>query len=431
MKTVAHKNLESWWGGKVIIDEVREYCDPRGSLTELWRKDDEVMNEPNNVNPVMSYWSITKPFIMRGPHQHEAQTDWFYTFKSKMLYQLYNPETKEMKTFITNKNAITRVKVAPPIIHSYRSLESSDILTANFPTALFMGENKKSKIDETRWEEKFEHNPKIIIFGANGRLGKKLTKAFLNGMGFHEYDVIPCYDKIESKGALDAFLLKLEALYKEKNVYFFNCAALTNVQDVNTTYMDWEWANSVMPIHIANVCRANGWKFIGLSTDYVYKELDTNNYTNSKKQFEKTLSVLKEDSAISILRVANLYSLDLDDSHNAIVKMRNRIQQVGSITIDPNLSIFPTNVEHLSNTIVEMYKNKEFEAKELKYFNIVTKEYKLDDFVERFITTDKSKIELKDSGITPWATPFKEDPTAKIIHLREDETFIEEIASRK
>jgi len=428
MKTVAHKNIESWWDGKIIIDEVREYIDPRGALVELWREDDEVMNCGAHT-PKMSYWSITKPYIMRGPHQHsQAQCDWFYTFKSKMVYQLYNPETNEMKVYFTNPNAITRVKVAPPIIHSYRSLELHDIMTANFPSSLFMGENKKYPIDEIRWEEKFIHNPVVFIFGANGRLGKALTKTFFDNMGFHEFEVIPCYEKIKDTGELQVFLAKLESLFKGRDLYFFNCAALTNVQDNKTSFDNWDWNNVKLPTHLANYCCSNSWKFIGFSTDYIYRsdEDDKNMYIKSKKLFEKTITNLG-DCNISILRVANLFSLREDDTHNMIAKFKTNIKNQVAISLDPDLSVFPTSVEQLSVKIVEIFKSKQFINDSIKYFNIIPKKYNLVEFFNEFYNEPCYKIK---STVVPWDDKFEKDPNATIIALGSCENSIKEIISR-
>jgi len=429
MKTVAHKNIHNWWDGKVIIDEVREYIDDRGSLTELWRTDDEVMCE-DPYCPQMSYWSITKPYVMRGMHQHSmAQCDWFYTFKSKMVYQLYNEETKEMRCYFTNPNAITRVKVSPPIIHGYRSLENRDIVTANFPSSLFMGENKKEPIDEIRWEDKFKDVPVVFIFGANGRLGKALTKSFFDNMGFCTYEVVPCYEKLNSVEEVSKLFKTLEALFKGRKLYFFNCAALTNVQDKNTLFDIWEWANAKMPSYMANYCVANDWKFIGFSTDYIYQnsEETKNNYTLSKKLFEKLIETNSRNDGISILRVANLYSKDPNDVHNAIIKFCNVIKSCKEATIDPKLSIFPTNVEILSFKIVGLFKNSSFDHMDCKYFNIIPKKYKLDNFISTFFPN--TPIKTIDSKLTPWDIKFETDKEPIKLNIGQSENAIQNIIS--
>jgi len=425
MKTVSYKTIQNWWNGLVIIDEIKEYIDPRGSLTELWRTDDETMCQ-EQFCPVMSYWSITKPYVMRGPHQHSKQVDFFYTFKSKMVYQLYNQETNEIKHYFTNPNAITRVKVAPPIIHSYRALEDKDVLSANFPTSLFMGENKKSEIDEIRWEQKFEHNPVIFIFGANGRLGKKLTKTFFDEMGFHEYDVVPCYEKIENNDQLQIFIDKLELLFKGRKLYFFNCAALTNVQDKSTSFDVWEWANAKLPSHLANHCCTNGWKFIGFSTDYVYREDESNNYIKSKKLFEKIIANCG-NGCVTLIRVANLYSTDLDDTHNLISKFKNNVKNQVAISLDPRLSVYPTNVEDLSIKIVQMFKDGVFTHEEIKYFNIISKKYNL---VEFFNTFFNEPCYSNVSYVVPWDGKFENDPNATILNIEGNEKNIQEIIKR-
>lgn len=427
MKTVAHKNITSWWDGKVIIDEVREYCDTRGSLTELWRTDDETMCSPPHC-PVMSYWSITKPYVMRGPHQHEAQTDWFYTFKSKMVYQLYNPETSEMKVYFTNPNVVTRVKVAPPIIHSYRALEERDVLTANFPSALFMGEDKKSKIDEIRWEEKFHDTPVVFILGANGRLGKKLTNVFFDNMGFHKFEVIPCCEKIQSMAELENFFDKLNVLFKGRKLYFINSAAMTNVQDGNTSQDRWEWCNAKLPGYLASFCEANGWVFIGLSTDYVYQndENPLSNYTKSKKLFEKIINNYTSSGMVKILRVANLFSTEPSDTHNALVKFRELIKKNGEISIDPSICIFPTDVQVLAEKIYELFNAGAFDNKSNNYFNVVPKKYNLEEFITKFY--GNVNIKKNKSPINAWHEEFENPKSATVVTLTTNEDTIQNIA---
>jgi dTDP-4-dehydrorhamnose reductase len=290
-----------------------------------------------------------------------------------------------------------------------------------------MGEDKKSPIDEIRWEEKFHDVPVIFIFGANGRLGKTLTKAFFDNMGFHRYEVVPCYEKIKDMNDLTNFLKTLDTLFKGRNLYFFNCAALTNVQDEKTSFDVWEWTNAKMPAYIANYCIANKWKFIGISTDYIYQNVDgvTNNYVRSKKLFENISANCLDDGLMKIIRVANLFSIDEDDSHNLIVKFKNIIKNKGEITIDPELPVYPTDVSILAKKLVDMYENKQFDSKEQKYFNIISKKYKLNDFVNTFFPN--TKINLAKSKVAPWDEKFENDKDATLVLLEGNDESIGKI----
>ena len=68
----------------VIIRELTRNHDNRGYLIELYRTD-EIEKE---FHPVMSYLSITKPGIIRGPHEHKEQADNF-CFVGPSTFRLY------------------------------------------------------------------------------------------------------------------------------------------------------------------------------------------------------------------------------------------------------------------------------------------------------------------------------------------------------
>ena len=56
---------------KVIIKNLEKYNDDRGWLTEIFRIDEL------KINPAMAYVSLTKPGVIRGPHEHGHQSDVF------------------------------------------------------------------------------------------------------------------------------------------------------------------------------------------------------------------------------------------------------------------------------------------------------------------------------------------------------------------
>ena len=57
----------------VIIKPLSQHADDRGWLIELYREDEL----PETVHPVMAYISQTLPAVVRGPHEHHDQTDYF------------------------------------------------------------------------------------------------------------------------------------------------------------------------------------------------------------------------------------------------------------------------------------------------------------------------------------------------------------------
>ncbi len=58
----------------IIIKQLDVFEDQRGWLVEIFREDDMAFR------PVMSYVSMTEPGIVRGPHEHHEQTDFFCFF---------------------------------------------------------------------------------------------------------------------------------------------------------------------------------------------------------------------------------------------------------------------------------------------------------------------------------------------------------------
>ena len=57
----------------VVVRPLTLYPDPRGWLGELFRVDEL----PNSLHPLMAYLSLTRPDVVRGPHEHTSQTDIF------------------------------------------------------------------------------------------------------------------------------------------------------------------------------------------------------------------------------------------------------------------------------------------------------------------------------------------------------------------
>lgn len=384
MNTVAHQELHNLWGGKVIIDEVRQFKDSRGMLSELWRTDDE-----KNTSSTMSYWSVTNPLTMRGPHEHKAQCDFFISWFSKMVYQLYNPQTKEIFHFITDPNKVYRVKVDVGIIHSYRNLELKPSTTGNFPTALFMGKDKKSPIDEIRHEDKIgEDLTTYVILGANGRLGKSITNYLFKNMGYHKYHVIPIYEKITASN-IDDFINTLfnkdNKICIPENTNIINCAGLTNVQKLEYYTDEVKWANVTLPHALASHSHQHDAKFYHISSDYVFRENDSSVYTRSKKEAENILKEQNRDA--KIIRVANLFSLDSADTHNLISKLKLKAQANETITADANQLVFPTDVDLLAKEIINFVDNGEVDE-----INICGKEISLIDLFKKMNGVNVRKI---------------------------------------
>jgi dTDP-4-dehydrorhamnose 3,5-epimerase len=146
----------------VFIKKLKKYTDDRGYLMEIFRRDE------NNFPPLMSYISSTNPNVVRGPHEHENQTD-FFVFPGPGNFKLYlwdrrkDSETyKEYQEIEVGENNPCSVMVPPGVVHGYKCISEIPAWSINLPDQLYKGENKQAEIDEIRWEDKEDSPYKII-----------------------------------------------------------------------------------------------------------------------------------------------------------------------------------------------------------------------------------------------------------------------------
>jgi dTDP-4-dehydrorhamnose 3,5-epimerase len=132
--------------------EVRElsiYEDHRGWVGEIIRADEITLK------PLMAYVSMTNPGVIRGPHEHREQTDYFCFIGRFRLYLWDNRETsstyKEHKTIDTSD--IPTIAVVPPgIVHAYKNISTSNGFVINLPDRLYRGQGRAEAVDEIRYE---------------------------------------------------------------------------------------------------------------------------------------------------------------------------------------------------------------------------------------------------------------------------------------
>lgn len=137
----------------VIIKELKKFEDERGWLAEIYR-DDEL-----DYCPVMSYVSVTKPDIARGPHEHLRQSDLF-VFLGPGKFRLYlwdnrkNSATFGKKAEIEGGEDKPLMALVPPgVVHGYKCISDIPGWVINLPDALYAGKGRKEKVDEVRWEQ--------------------------------------------------------------------------------------------------------------------------------------------------------------------------------------------------------------------------------------------------------------------------------------
>lgn len=146
----------------VIIKKIAKNSDSRGWLAEIYRSDE------TDFQPAMSYISVTKPGIIRGPHEHKEQSDCFI-FIGPGNFELYlwdwreNSATKgeQVKIEVGENNPVL-VIVPPGVVHGYKCVGQVDGWCINLPDKLYGGKNKNQAIDEIRWESDPKSPYKII-----------------------------------------------------------------------------------------------------------------------------------------------------------------------------------------------------------------------------------------------------------------------------
>lgn len=138
----------------VEIKKLKRFTDERGWLMELFRTD-EVAPE---YHPVMTYISLTRPGIARGPHEHIDQADYF-CFAGPSDFKVYlwdnRPESKTYRNKVTvvgGQSDPIVVIVPKRVVHAYKNVGEEEGLVINCPNRLFKGEGKKEPVDEVRYE---------------------------------------------------------------------------------------------------------------------------------------------------------------------------------------------------------------------------------------------------------------------------------------
>lgn len=137
----------------VIVKKINKFEDNRGWLAEFFRNDEV------DYKPEMAYLSFTKNGVIRGPHEHEKQAD-FFVFAGPGDFELHlwdrreNSATKGeyFKEIFGNSNP-TSVLVPPGVVHGYKCITDTGALSINLPDKLYKGEGKKEEVDEIRWEQ--------------------------------------------------------------------------------------------------------------------------------------------------------------------------------------------------------------------------------------------------------------------------------------
>lgn len=135
----------------VVIKKISKYSDNRGWLAEAYRSDE------TDFKPAMGYVSETKPGVVRGPHEHTGQSDFFiFLIGEFRLYLWDNREGAQnyraLETYDVGGDNPCSVIIPPGVVHAYKCISESGGITVNLPNQLYAGANKTEPVDEIRWE---------------------------------------------------------------------------------------------------------------------------------------------------------------------------------------------------------------------------------------------------------------------------------------
>ena len=145
----------------VIIKKIKKNEDERGWLAEFFRSDEM------DYKPAMNYLSVTKPGVVRGPHEHAHQSDAF-VFLGPGDFELHLWDRQEgsatkgeyMQIEVGERNPCL-VIVPPGVVHGYKCISDAPAYCINLPDKLYKGKGKKEEVDEIRWEKDKESPYKI------------------------------------------------------------------------------------------------------------------------------------------------------------------------------------------------------------------------------------------------------------------------------
>ncbi len=137
----------------VKIVNINKFEDGRGWLAEIYR------NDEINYKPVMAYASYTKFGVIRGPHEHREQAD-FFVFVGPGDFELHLWDRREnsltkgeyfKETF--GESSPASILVPPGVVHGYKCVTDAGGYSINLPDKLYKGKGKKKEADEIRWEK--------------------------------------------------------------------------------------------------------------------------------------------------------------------------------------------------------------------------------------------------------------------------------------
>jgi dTDP-4-dehydrorhamnose 3,5-epimerase len=123
----------------VEVTELDINVDERGALTEIWRDDWPFYED----RPVMSYFSVSHPGVIRAWHRHErGQTDHFVVPHGRVKVGIYDervgsPTDGQLDTYVIGEGSMRALRVPGDCWHGYKVIGDRRATLLNFPTNLY------------------------------------------------------------------------------------------------------------------------------------------------------------------------------------------------------------------------------------------------------------------------------------------------------
>lgn len=127
----------------VQLRDLQVNADERGHLVEVFREDwDEY-----DIDPAMSYYSMTYPGIIRAWHRHlEGQNDHFVCLQGRIKVGVYDdrddsPTQGRLNTFVIGEHNQKLIHIPGDCWHGFKTISEKPALIINYPTELYNYEN--------------------------------------------------------------------------------------------------------------------------------------------------------------------------------------------------------------------------------------------------------------------------------------------------
>ena len=133
----------------VMVRPLRKFVDADGWSCEFWRSD-----QMHEFQPEMGRITQSEPGRVRGPHEHEEQTDYF-CFMGPGNFKFYvwdnrpeSPTYGQSQTFYMGQDEPATILVPPGVVHAYKNISSTPGILFNSPDKLYGGPHYSKEIDE-------------------------------------------------------------------------------------------------------------------------------------------------------------------------------------------------------------------------------------------------------------------------------------------